>query len=804
MGGTPLVRRAVLLAIATLATSSVGISPALASDNAQRHGPAAKLPGFLGIATVSGSPLVGARVQVFSRGRKGPELRMSRNARTNRHGGFHSGVRGLPRTYLVKVSGGFVNRRPFRQTLYALADSREKGVVVNPVTTVAAAFARQHPHKSPLASTIRIRALLGLPALAGGTMALGQAAGVASSSFSPSRFMMAANRTRGGLDRFARTLALIAGNPRARQNFGPGGPKPVARASRASSTAGGPKAHTAAVETSGVMEGVLASVIYSSSCDLLGPSLPSNMICGGGDDNTAVSAQISELQSSVNNITSTLNTMESQVLAVESQGTQQAYEDAFNFAGVDNVNTAVQSASSDINLLNASYPAPPSGFVPDASAATVDAQCLAVYPDTYVNSSNPYQVCADFLTQAATFSNDDYFASMYESLTGAANQPQDNLLTYTYQQVLTENGTTPVPQSTLTDLQNNIGSIIDLQQDAFAILANAQTFSYMVNTGDQPSCSNTTVSGTFPATTPLNVADVCSIAQTALFELSVESDLSTLVALPPAGAVSDPRTNYVWWGYPVDLSAATTSSGSYPFYPGAASGTYSISGGINALANNANGQSILAGAPGYVFSFADNTQTQTLTNGLVAPSGGTLNTALNSQGFVGLGTDSYGMTWANLGVGINANGYTTTSKWNINSGHEAYMTCGAGAYPNVSGAFQCTDVSVDSGGYYGDVPGVTVFGALATSYNSLQGTSVSSGECGTIPYSTTTTTGTPNTSSSGGVRYCTGDTYGLLVDTHAPAPGAAANGVTPPFWALSMLVGSPAAGVPATPVPPPS
>jgi len=54
------------------------------------------------------------------------------------------------------------------------------------------------------------------------------------------------------------------------------------------------------------------------------------------------------------------------------------------------------------------------------------------------------------------------------------------------------------------------------------------------------------------------------------------------------------------------------------------------------------------------------------------------------------------------------------------------------------------------------------------------------------------------------MRYCTGDTYGPLVDTHAPAPGAAANGVLPPFWALSMLVGAPPAGVPATPVPPPA
>lgn len=111
---------------------------------------------------------------------------------------------------------------------------------------------------------------------------------------------------------------------------------------------------------------------------------------------------------------------------------------------------------------------------------------------------------------------------------------------------------------------------------------------------------------------------MCSIAETALFELSVESDLSDLVALPPAGAVADPR-NYVWWGYLVDLSAATTSSGSYPLYPGAPSGTYSISGGINALAQNPNGQSILGAAPSYVFSFADATQTQTLTNGLSRP-----------------------------------------------------------------------------------------------------------------------------------------------------------------------------------------
>src|SRR5215212_9495376 len=34
----------------------------------------------------------------------------------------------------------------------------------------------------------------------------------------------------------------------------------------------------------------------------------------------------------------------------------------------------------------------------------------------------------------------------------------------------------------------------------------------------------------------------------------------------------------------------------------------------------------------------------------VAPSGGTLNSALNAYGFVGLGSTGYGMTWANLGT----------------------------------------------------------------------------------------------------------------------------------------------------------
>ena len=500
---------------------------------------------------------------------------------------------------MVRVYGGTVGGVRLRQSLYALADARERGVVVNPVTTVAVAFSRRHPRVSMRAAAGRIRALLGLPALVGGTMALGQAAGVESNAFSPKRFMAAARRS-GGLDRFARRLAGIAANPRARRSFRSGATAAAASAHKG----GGPSAHSAAVEASGVMEGVLASVIYTSSCGLAGPSLPSNMICGGGDDESAISTQISELQTSVNNIANTLNVMESQVLAVEAQGAQQAYDDAFAFAGVDNVNTAVQSASSDISLLNASYPTPADDFEPDPSATSASAQCLAVYPDTYVNSSDPYDLCVDFLNQAATFSNDDYFASTYESLTGAANQPQDNLLTWTYQQVLTENGAAPVSQTTLADLQNNIGSVIDLQQDAFAILANAQTFSYMVNTGDQPACANTTVSGTFPATTPIDVADVCSIAETGLFELSVESDLSDLVALPPAGAVADPRNNYVWWGYPVDLSAATTSSGSYPFYPGAPAGTYSISGGINALAQNPNGQSILGGAPSYVFSFA--------------------------------------------------------------------------------------------------------------------------------------------------------------------------------------------------------
>lgn len=837
MSGLVLTRRpfALLLVASLVAALLVGAVPASADVGSDAPAAAAaKLPGVLGVATVAGKPVVHARVRVFARGHAsraskrggkrpwyGHNLRLAKAVRTNKHGGFTSAVRGLPRQYLVKVSGGKVGRRPFRKTLYALAQSNERGVVVNPVTTVAAAFSRQHPRTGTRKSTRRIGRLLGIPALTGGTMALGQATGVESTAFSPRRFMAAANRRRGGLPRFAKRLARLAAHPRARRSYvnklrrpvsQPGYPRTSKprKPRKKGKSAGAPVAGASSSLASSILGGVLKTAIYSASCSLAGPSLPSNMLCGGGGDAAGVAQQIDDLETSVVDIQNTLDAMQVQLQAIEDDEVEQAYSDAYDFAGVDPVNTLVQSASSDLNLLNASNPSPSSGFEPEPSATSISAQCAAVYPNLYTNNSDPYDVCVDFLTQATTFaaSPTDYFSTLYESLTGAGNQPQDNLLAYTYQQVLTGGGDTPVPQSSLADVQNNIGQVVQLQANAFAILANAQTFQYMVTTGDQPSCPDTTVSGTFPADTPIDVADVCAVAETSLFEAAVETDVAGSVDVPPAGAVADPRTNYIWWGYPVDLSNATTSSGSYPFYPGAASGTYSISGGLIAVASATTPQSILAADPSYKFLFADSTQAQTIFKNLAAPSGGSLDTALADLGFVGLGGSAYGLSWDNLGVAVNANGYSTTSEWN-SSTHEAYMTCAQGSYPNISGQFQCTSVEVTDGGYYGDpVPGVTVKAPLATSFYSLTSTSVGSSPsgCGSIAYSTSGVTGTPSISTSSGswVHYCTADTYGLLVDTQAPAPGAAANGVVPPFWTTAMLVGPPSGGVPAIAVPAPS
>jgi hypothetical protein len=171
-------RALLLLAVSLLAASSVQAAAPTP------HAP--KRAGFLGVATVGGAPVVGGRLEVLTRG--GHPLRLARTVRTNRRGGFRTGVHGLKRSFVGRASGGTVGGVRFRQSLYALADARERGVVVNSVTTVAVACSRRHPRVSMRAAAGRIRALLGLPALVGGTMALGQAAGVESNAFSPKRF----------------------------------------------------------------------------------------------------------------------------------------------------------------------------------------------------------------------------------------------------------------------------------------------------------------------------------------------------------------------------------------------------------------------------------------------------------------------------------------------------------------------------------------------------------------------------------------------------------------------------------------
>jgi len=818
------------LGLAVLASLAVVAPAQAAAPGPQAHAAASgKPPGFIAIATVAGQPLVGGRVQVFARtaAARRPAAFTGRAVTaakhrvawfehellpakaklvTNKQGGATSAVNGLPRSFLVKVTGGKVGGRPFRGSVLGLGDSSEQGVVVNQVTTIAAAYSRKHPQLSTRAASRRIRQLLDLPQLTGGTLALGRVGAVESIAFSPAKLAAAAAR-KGGLAKLSAKLAAIAADPKARVTYeDPAYRIPTVSSVRPSSTrttGRRPATPRDILDPAGILENVLDSAIYSDGCALAGSSLTGNLLCGGGGSGgSGIGQAIQTLETSLINIQTTLNEMETQLVALGQDAAAQAYQDAYTFAGIDPVNSLVGSASSDLNFIYAS--APSAAPVPGANAGaeTASEQCQAVYTINYVNGQDPFDLCVDFLSQAAEFSapSTAYYASMYKSITGAGSQPIDNLLTYTYQQVaIAYASNVVVPQSTLAQVESSIGQVVQLQANAFSVLANAQIFQTMVQTGKQPTCSDVQMSGTWAADTSPNVADVCNTADTALFESSVQSYMAPYVTVPPAGALVDTHSGYVWWGYPVDVSGATDSSGSYPYYPGAATGTYT---GVGLNAITASPQAILATAPGYGFSFANTTTMGNLFTNQKIPSGGTTNTLMGDLGFVGLGTTAYGLDWQKLGVAISSTPYSTVVPWNVTTS-QGYTTCSVGKYPVKSGSFDCTNISVDPEGYYGVVLGVAVTAALASETYTMTGTSIptSASQCAAIPESSYDVSATsPPDVKNATVHNCTNNTYGLLVDS---TPGAAGSGGAP-LWTAAMLTGPPNAGVPALTIPPPS
>lgn len=798
-------------AVGVVVIASIALAPAGAQGAAGR--------GIIGVASVGGERLVGAKVELFARapgagrGAGRPwftrRLAVTGTLRTNAVGGFAIAGPSLPREYLVNVVGGKLGGRPFKGMVRAVGRLAERGVTVSPVTMLAARFLKAHPARSTAAGIARVRTFLGVPKMPGGISTLGEETSVLSGSFSPSRFMAAARR-HGGLSSYVGTLARRAARPHARARFAPSHYRPR-RPFAPVASGGGPRqaGEFAYWAISTAFTAAVWNATSAALCHVPVAGVPAMFGCGGTVDVSAIVNALNDIESSLVDIQSQLTEVQYQLSVIESQNAQAAYQTAFTFAGINSVNNAVNASWSDANYINAAEPDPQSVGTPTGNDDTE--LCEAAYPPGYVNGQNLQALCIDYLSQAESFADPQtpYYASLYQSLTGASNQPANNLLPWTYQNLIDGSGQQLTAGGAIDEMQAALDQFAQLQVDAFTMLIAAQEFQGYMATGAQISCPPTPT-GTLPPNTPLNVTGVCNATQTAMFEFSVEDYMVAHdFAAPPVDTVVDPRSNRIWWAYPVDFSATTMGSGSYPFYPGA-SETYASVQPV-ALAGGTP-IAILADEPGYTFRAGNQADLAAMMNGLLVPSGGTVASALNAAGFHGLGTSSNGMTWQQLGTDAANVQYTTATIWQASSAspdQSVAISCDWSRYPEVLGGLSCLYLGLQQmqPNEYGFA--VQVNGALAAHFLDLGATtaptpSTAPATCPKVYLSSAGAASTINFSdSTNWVTYCTFSTVGLLVDTSPPAPGTT-NGVLPPLVSLNYLTGPPAEGVPAIVVPPPS
>ena len=850
------------------ASSTVGVSverttavTELASSSSSSCRKTSQISGF---ATIGGERVATGKVRVFVRGSKdklgsfGKEVPVQGSAWTNDMGGFFVAVKCLPKSFVVKITGGRVKSRHVSQSIAALGMRGERGVVVTPTTSIAVEYAKLR-HVQARVAVKRVTKYLKVVHLGNDVTHLGSATWVRAKTFSPVKYVAEAKRA-GGLAKFARSLAKDI-SKKSHHTFRPKGYAKTFRPGFPRAGADGtPRTRAASLRsvTKGsspvsILYSVAGKMAFDAACALLPPSPPTNLACAGPNSSqlteiqnqlTAISQQLTVLQQSVNDIIATLAVMENQLteiqttlaaieanegvieqqnLSTQANQAQQAYQDAYSFAGVLQIQSEVQDATYDLNILGTITPS--ATWTPVAPGSSNAAICGTMYSQyNLASGQNPLALCTDYLSQTQAFADagNAYFQSLYQSLVGASGLPQDDLLTYSYQQMLTYGGNAPVSAVTLQSVQASAGQLGVLMDTAYALLGSAQVFEYGATTGDFTSCTDLTTSGTFPADTPIAVSDACTTLESGLFAASVQNSQGVDVAVPPAGSVADPRTNYVWWGYPADLTGATGESGGYPFWPGAPAGTYTTATGtpleLWAYANQYNPACcntnwlyatifasnpyppLLAASPSYNFMLANQSQAQTLFTNLLLTDTSSVAGTLSQSGFQGVGENQYGMEWTNLALNPMVSSIETSLYWQSQTQMPSTMTACTGYPANQTGSYKCVPVTEYSYGTPTTYSGMQdLEGIFASQSWNLETTTLptasTANQCPVVGVTWTESNQTP-----ANVPMCEEDTFGLMVDTAASTLNGATATALPPFWTAAMFSGPASGGVAAVPV----
>ena len=853
---------------ASAAPASVDVSAPSAKAKCLKNG------GVMGFAALGAARIRQAKVQVFAAapndkpGVFSKELTLQGSAWTNDAGGFQVSASCLPKTFVVRVSGGRVAGKMNRQVLTGIGRAGEAGTIVTPATSVAVQYMKKHGADSKQALK-RVSRYLKIVKLGNGAIDLGATTWAKNKGFSPARFLKASAK-HGGIQKFARKLAVKAKGKNTRSFRPKGYVKPMRPGFPKAGSDGSPRSRAKNVRAanrgttrggvSSIMNSVAGKMAFNATCALLPPSPPTNLACASPDSSqmneienqlVAITQALGVLQEEVVAIQDTLNVMETQLTEMQGQLTeieaqnsdsiqlslqnaantaQQQYQDAYSSASVSTVYQQVNEAYNDLVILGSL--SPPSSWTPVAVGANNSQVCQTMYSAYNITSGtyagqNPLGTCTDFLAQTQAFAgaNPTYYSNLYKGIVGGTGLPQDDLLIWTYQAMTTFGGNVPVTASTVSSIQSQAAQLGQLMDLGFALAAIGQEFTYGATTGQYTSCPNLTTSGTFPGTTTLNVSSACATIQSGLFAASVQNYQAATIAVPPSGTVADPRTNYVWWSYPTDLTNSTASSGGYPFWPGAPDGTYTTSTGSplqqwaftpnysTACCNTAylwstmypsNPQpKLLANSPSYTFAMASEAQNQSLFSNLLLTDPTSVGGTLAQQGFQGVGQNKYGMNWTNIGANPEVMENLVTSLYWQSTTTMPSSTAACTGYPaGQKGNSFCVAATEQVYDPYPTKVTKTLTGEqIISGVMATQSWNLNTKQ---LPDSSTLTTcptvGTAYNYGAGtttSIGVCWKDTFGLMVDTAAASSANGGTGALPPFWAPSMLTGVPTAGVPA-------
>lgn len=576
--------------------------------------------------------------------------------------------------------------------------------------------------------------------------------------------------------------------------------------------------------------------MVAETCKALGPSIASDLsgVCPPDYSSELdaieqslqeISSQLDTLQTSVDEIQTTLDAMTAQLneiqatvdeildldLKNEADTAQQNYATAYNNSEAVQVNGLVTEALGAVQILGSLQPSGDDTWQVIPATATDAEVCLTQYPNDEVTTGeyagqDPYTACTTYAANVQAFADgsNGYNMKLYQALTGAQGTPQDDLLAYTQQQALTNAGNSPISQEMLAESFDQMGQLGQMMDIGYAMLGSWQTFWYAVTSGKVAVCPELIVSGTFPATQEIDTSFACGTVQTGLFMAAVQNQVASRASLPPEGSIADPRTNYVWWGYPIDVSGGSVLSskpyrmqifpmedGSDPYnkaFGDATSGPWlgyflpSLRG-VTMYTELGPPQPLLQASTQAEFGRATPDELLTLFEGLPLTSGQTYANVLNAIGFRGLGQSHYGMNWNYLAYELGWNDYFSVNDWN-----QAWNTSTNGDYSPECPGWPNNGFDFD---YVDDCWVQAVL--TQQMWNLASTTQPTSSNVANCP-------GSLSVLRPGDIWACQADTFTLLVNNQYSPPGATSGGWPPPFFTVGMLNGPSSSGVPALPL----